>query len=49
MRYAQFYIYNLAGRQDFKIEICEWNEAEKWKQPHTLMLKLEGDKIVRFE
>ena len=49
MRYAQFYIYKLAGRQDFKIEIIDWDDIEKWKKPHTLILKLEGNKVLRME
>jgi len=46
MRYAQFYIYKLAGKNDFKIEIVEWSEMENWKRPDVLMLKLEGDKVI---
>ena len=49
MRYTQFYIYKLAGRHDFKIEIIERNDVENWKLPNVLMLKLEGNKVLRME
>jgi hypothetical protein len=49
IRYTQFYIYKLAGRSDFRVEVINWNEVEKWKKPDALVLKLEGDKVLRME
>jgi len=49
MRYADYYIYKLAGRQDFRIEVIEWNDAEKRNQSGSILLKLEGDRVLPIQ
>jgi hypothetical protein len=49
MRYSQFMVYKLAGREDFTMEVIEWNEQDNWKRSGVLMLRLdEEDKIIKI-
>ncbi|MCC6865648.1 MAG: glycosyltransferase family 39 protein [Ignavibacteria bacterium] len=48
MRYTEFMLYHLAERNDFKLQVIEENEIQKFIKPGVLILKYEGEKVVKY-
>jgi hypothetical protein len=49
LNYTEFMMYDIAGRDDFKLSVIEENESGEYDNTGSLILGLSGEKVIRLK